>query len=215
MRRGRGRRRRSPPSNLRRRSCPPGIYFKRGAVAAYVIDRLHDRPAFGRVHFEKHLYLAEALVGVELHGHYKRDAAGPLDAEYLYKLENLAKNKGWFTKHQRGAEGCFYRLGPRAADRITAAAAILGENKAEMDRLLATTGRMTTEQVEIFATLFAAWNDRLIAGGPLSDDLVIEDVRERWHASKRRFGPDQLRAALDWMRKKGFVPRGVGPKTSA
>ena len=84
-----------------------------------------------------------------------------------------------------------------------------------MDRLLAMTGKMRTEQVEIFATLFAAWNDRLTSGGPVTDALVIKDVRERRHGSKRRFAPERLRKGLNWMRDKGFVPRRIGPRTLA
>jgi type I restriction enzyme S subunit len=33
-----------------------GIFFKRGAIAAYAINRLHHRKEFGRVQFEKVLY---------------------------------------------------------------------------------------------------------------------------------------------------------------
>jgi type I restriction enzyme S subunit len=194
-------------------SSPRGIFFKRGAIASYTIDRLHRRKEFGRVQFEKVLYLSETYVGVDLRGEYQRAAAGPLDAGYLYKLESLAAKQGWFTKHKRGAEGYFYRPGPKIDSRAKAAETILGERREKMDRLLALMGRINTEQAEVLATVFAVWNDFLLDGGQPTDDAIIEEVRTNWHLAKARFSPDRLRKALGWMREKDFVPTGIGPRT--
>ena len=206
-----------------------GIYFKRGAIAAYIIDRLHHRPEFGRVMFEKCLYMAETYVGVDLEGSYKRAAAGPLDAEYLNKLESLAAKRRWFTKRKSTgtATRYAYRPGRDAADRLAAAAAILGDRRERMDRLLDLMAmqKMDTERAEIVATLFAAWNDLLIAAGARdadpsdprhpSDDEIIAEVRNCWHAAKQRFTADRLQQALGWMRDQGLVPCGMGPATRA
>ncbi len=191
-----------------------GIYFKRGAIAAYCVNRLHGQKTFGHVQQQKVLYLTEAHVGIDLEGIYERQAAGPL-ADYFYKLENLAKRKNWFTVHRRGAEGYFYRIGRNIADRLGPAEAILGERKAEMDRLLDLVAGMDTEQAEVVTTLFAAWNDMLIEGRSPSDHEIITDVRGNWHTSKKRFAQTRLQEALNWMRRHDLVPLGVGPKTAA
>jgi type I restriction enzyme S subunit len=192
---------------------PPGIVFKRGAVAAYVINRLHDRSTFGRVQLMKALYLTETHVGVDLAGRYVRAAAGPYDAEALYNLESLAWKKGWFTKHKRGKEGHRYQPGPFISDRLRAASVVLGERQQAMDRLLDLLSHLDTEQAEIVATLFAAWNDFLLDGQHPSEEQIIREVRDNWRESKMRFAEERLRLALVWMRSHQLTPRGIGPHT--
>lgn len=204
-----------------------GIYFKRGAIAAYIIDRLHHRPQFGRVMLEKCLYLAEAHVGIDLEGAYRRAAAGPLDAEYLIKLESLAAKRQWFTKRKSTGKRTRYdyRPGRNASGRISAAVSMLADRRETMDHLLDLMAKpkMDTERAEIVATLFAAWNDRLIAAGvtnphpedpahPSADEIIAE-VRDHWHEAKKRFDKPRLLKALKWMRDNDLVPRGIGPRT--
>jgi type I restriction enzyme S subunit len=82
-----------------------------------------------------------------------------------------------------------------------------------MDRLLSLFANKSTEEAEIIATLFAAWNDSLINGKSPNDDEIIREVRENWHPEKMRFTADKLRSWLDWMRRNRLVPEGHGPRT--
>lgn len=196
------------PAPARKHSAT--IYFKRAAIAAYIIDRLHTRPTFGRVQLEKCLYLAEAYVGVDLEGEFKRAAAGPYDSKYLYKLESAAQKNGWFSKRSRPGDkaGYAYDPGHKAPQLLAAAERYLGVGKAKMDGLLDLIfrTRMDSVQLEIVATLVAAWSDLLRTGQPATDDAIITEVRENWHESKRRFEPDRLRIALSWMREHALLP---------
>ena len=192
---------------------PKGIYFKRGAIASYIINRLHRRSTFGRVQFEKVLYLTETHVGIDLGGRYKREDPGPLDSDFLYKLESLASKQRWFVKRRRGAEGFFYRPGPSISNRLRAAELILGNRRKKMDGLLDLILRMKTEQVEALTTVFAAWNDFLFDGRVPTDQEIIREVRENWHVAKERFSTNKLQAVLDWMRDHKIIPRGIGPRT--
>jgi type I restriction enzyme S subunit len=166
------------------------------------------------VQLEKLLYLAEAHVGIDLQGDYQREAAGPLDPD-IYKLESLAKKQKWFTAKKRSARiNAFYYLpGPAMAERVSVGRRILGEKEVEFDSLLRIFRKTDTEQAEIIATLYGAWNDLLLDGKTPTDDEIIVEVRDRWHEKKRRFDPDRLRAALRWMRQKDLTPRGIGPRT--
>lgn len=190
------------------RKHSPAIYFKRAAIAAYIIDRLHTRPTFGRVQLEKCLYLAEAYVGVDLEGEFKRAAAGPLDAEYLYKLESAAQKNGWFIKRTIAGDKTrhTYHPGAKSDQLLAAAEKYLGTGKAKMDFLLGWIEKFDTERAEIVATLFAAWSDLLRAGHAVTDDAIITEVRGNWHESKKRFEPTRLRIALGWMREHHLAP---------
>ncbi len=189
-----------------------GIFFKRAAIASYAVERLHSKDTFGRIKLEKLLYLSETHVGIDLEGDYRREAAGPLDPD-IYKIENLARKMNWFDSRKRDGFGIRYRPGAKISDRSGAAKTLLGPKSAEMDRLLTWFEQMNTEQAEVFATVFAAWNDLLIDGEKATDDQVIEQVREHWHKAKERFTPKRLRDCIGWIRKHNFVPRGAGPRT--
>ena len=195
-----------------RKGHSKGIFFKRAAIASYAVDRLHARKTFGRVQLEKVLYLCEAHVGLDLEGEYGRRAAGPLDPD-IYKIEGLARKHNWFEPRQRHGFGIEYRTGDKIADRCGAARTLLGKKIAEMDRLLTWFEKMTTEQAEVFATVFAAWNDFLVDRAEPTDDQIVEQVRGHWHESKERFTPKRLHVCIAWMRKHRFVPRGIGPHT--
>ncbi len=201
------------PVSLVLRPLPKGSVFTRGAIASYILDKTYRQPTMGRVKFVKMLYLSETHVGIDLYGNYERKAAGPLDANYLINLESLARKQHWFYRHDRGGEGYFYRPGDAIADRVRAAVHVLGERRERMDAMLNLFAPLDTERTEIVATLFAAWNDFLIDGYVPSDTAIISEVLERWHEAKQRIPEERWRDALRWMRREGFVPTGMGPRT--
>jgi type I restriction enzyme S subunit len=181
-------------------------------VALYLVTHLHREKHFGRVKLEKALYLSEAFAGVPLSGHYTRSAAGPLDS-CLYQAESVANQEGLFATSELPSGKVRYALGPNATRQMDAAAALLGNRRADMDRLLALLAPLTTRKVEAIATLFAAWNDFLIAGHSPTDMEIVSEVRQNWHPTKQKFAEPTLHALLAWMRTNGLIPRGVGPQT--
>ena len=192
------------------------IEHPRAAVSAYVVSRLASKRNFGRTAHMKHLYLAESRLGLKLGGRYERQAAGPLDTG-IYELEKQAEAAGWYTynveKLPSGKEKVSYVPGKALKALAEEGAAVLGPSRKEMDRLIDLMGGLKTEQVEIIATLFAAWNDALIDGFTPDDDWIMKEVREHWHISKRRFEPAELCKWLAWMRQHDVVPLGHPPRT--
>jgi type I restriction enzyme S subunit len=190
---------------------------RRAAIGCYVVGKMADKPYFGRTAAMKVLYLAEAHIGLELRGKYEREAAGPFD-QWIYEFQREGVSRGWFEVVEsnigRGRTKAEYRIGSALKAKASLARLIFtdGQRK-EFDRLLKLFADMKTEDVEIVATLFAAWNDFLIDGRTPIDDEIIREVRENWHASKRRFSPSKLASWLDWMRSKRLVPQGRLPRT--
>ena len=72
---------------------------------------------------------------------------------------------------------------------------------------------LDTKESEIVATLYAAWNDFLLAGKTPRDDELITEVRHNWHQNKLRIPLDQWVKWLAWMRKNQLIPRGIGKPT--
>ena len=68
---------------------------------------------------------------------------------------------------------------------------------------------MDTDQAELFATAYAAWNDLLIDGRPADDQAIAAEIHG-WHESKKRFQADRIASCLGWMREHGYIPTGKG-----
>lgn len=196
------------------------VVSNRVSIAAFVIDRLGNDPSLGRTKLEKCIYLLEATGSVDLMGDYQRKAAGPLDIEALYHkkfgIEAVAKNALIFNSVESKAgnsKRIEYSRGPKFDSAVREAETILGVNKSKAEKLLKILKAASTEQAEIIATVFAAWNDLLQAGAKPNAETIIYEVRNNWAETKERFTPARLKIALNWLREMKLVPTGNGPRT--
>ena len=182
------------------------VHFKRSVLAAEIADRLCEEQTFGHVKMEKLIFLTEHLCHIDIGSHYHRDAAGPYDNTALRSIDGQMKAHQWFelTKKDKG-----YRYQPMGKR---------GEHKKYFDRyftdvlpmfnkVIDTFKTSTTEQCEIVATLYSAWDDLLHSGHPFSDDDILNEVLNNWHESKKRIERSRWQSALDWMRNQGFTPQ--------
>ena len=81
----------------------------------------------------------------------------------------------------------------------------------EVEDLISLFVPMDTQQAEIVATTYAAWNNLLIAGNKNpSDDDIVTEARENWHQSKMDIDRDRFFKSLEWMREKKLTPKGLG-----
>jgi len=186
--------------------------FPRIVLAAEIVARLHNDPNFHRVKFQKVLYLCEHYLGMDLEGNYWRQAAGPLDNRMLHSLENQMQRQKWFATRRDGQKITYLPL-EKAGGHRKYFDDYWAEYREGLDSLLELMRPLNTQQSEIVATLFAAWNDLTIAGLPFTDEDILHEVRNNWHESKERFDEGRLRQALQWMRDKRLVPQGLGKPT--
>lgn len=190
----------------------------RAAIGCYAISKMQGKRYFGRTAAMKVLYLAQAHVGLELGLKPIREAAGPFDS-WLYRFEEEGEREAWFKVVDDttvgGKKKIEYRPGRALAEQSAQAERLFTvEQRKEFDRLLALFSDRTTEEAEIIATLFAAWNDFLIDGHVPSDDEIVREVRENWHEKKGRFTPVLLRKWLGWLRQNDLIPQGRAPRTA-
>lgn len=189
----------------------------RASIGCYAIRKLAAAQYFGRTAAAKVIYLAQALVGLDLDLKPEREAAGPLDT-WIYDFERQGQDKHWFEVNERtlanGRKKTEYRCLSALSEPAAKAEALMSpDQKAEFDRLIYTLADKKTEEVEIIATLFAVWNDFLIDGVQPTDEQIISDVRENWHERKARFTPTSLGRWLGWLRRENIIPRGLPPRT--
>ncbi len=194
------------PSRRSKATEPRGIYFKRAAVAAYAVRSLASSKYFGRTQLEKVLYLSQTHLRIDLSLQFMRKAAGPYD-KAIHKIESLAGKRNWFQTNKRPNGGVQYEPGAAIANRCEWVERNLADKRAGLDSLLSLFKKMKTEQAELFATVYAAWNDLLANGKSAGADAIVAEVRG-WHESKQRFEPQRIKKCIDWMRQHGYVPRG-------
>lgn len=181
------------------------VHFKRSVLAAEIANRMCEEPTFGHVKMEKLIFLTEHLCHIDTGSHYHRNAAGPYDNTALRSIDKQMKQHQWFalTKNDKG-----YRYQPmdkrgdhkKYFDKYYAAVLPM------FDKVIETFKTSLTEQCEIVATLYSAWDDLQHRNQPFTDDDILNEVLNHWHESKKRIPRSRWQKALDWMRKNGFVP---------
>ena len=181
------------------------VHFKRSVLAAEIANRLCEEPTFGHVKMEKLIFLTEHLCHIDTGSHYHRDAAGPYDNTALRSIDKQMKQHQWFalTKKDKG-----YRYQPmdKRGDHKKYFDKYYASVLPMFDKVIETFKTCSTEQCEIVATLYSAWNDLLHRSQPFTDDDILNEVLNHWHDSKKRISSSRWQKALDWMRKNGFVP---------
>lgn len=181
------------------------VHFKRSVLAAEIANRLCEEPTFGHVKMEKLIFLTEHLCHIDTGSHYHRDAAGPYDNTALRSIDKQMKQHQWFalTKKDKG-----YRYQPmdKRGDHKKYFDKYYASVLPMFDKVIETFKTSSTEQCEIVATLYSAWNDLLHRSQPFTDDDILNEVLNHWHESKKRIPRSRWQKALDWMRKNGFVP---------
>lgn len=188
-----------------------GAFFRQAAVVSYAVRRLASGKSFGRTQLEKTLHLAQSHLGIDLEFEFVRQAAGPFD-KAIYRIEGAARKNNWFATQGRKGFGVRYQPGSKIDTMCHYAEKYLGTNHAAFDQLLDHISKMNTDQAELFATTYAAWNDLLLDGRPATDDAIVAEVHG-WHESKKRFDQPKITKCLTWMREHGYVPTGQGQHT--
>lgn len=194
-----------------KRKEPKGVFYRRAAVVCYVVKRLSGHGSFGRTQLEKILHLSQSHLGIDLSLEFKRYAAGPFD-EVIYKLEGAARKHDWFKTQKRERVGVTYHAASKTDELCSVAVNVLGDKVAAFNQLLDHFGQMDTDQAELLATAYAAWNDLLLDGRDADEEAIVKEIYA-WDESKTKFDRPRILACLEWMRKQGYVPTGTGQRT--
>ncbi|MGL4638088.1 MAG: restriction endonuclease subunit S [Beijerinckiaceae bacterium] len=171
--------------------------------------RANRDKSLGHVKAQKILHMVEAEAGFDLGRTPRRDAAGPNDFQHMLAAEEWAESAKHFSFTKIG-EG--YTFKPLSNfDVLTAAARkIAPTTLAQINRIIDLFIPMDMQQSEVFATVYAAWNNLVIEGKPVTDDAIIRAAREDWHPSKIAIPRTRFTDALRDLRAKGCTPTGQG-----
>lgn len=167
----------------------------------------------GRVKLEKTLFTIENHIGFNFDTEYLREAAGPLDAS-IYECEKIITRRNKWFSMKTSSYGVSYAPTNDVDKYKKYYAKYFSEYNSEIERIIDVFRNYTTEQAEIIATLFAAWNDAIIDKKQFTDDDIVDDVLNNWHESKKRFPRQVWLRAMNEIRKNHIIPKGYGKHTA-
>lgn len=168
------------------------------------------RETFGHVKAEKIAHMVEACAGINLDRNPIKDAAGPNDFHHLKKVESRARKAGFFNFNSGKGERYSFKKSRRFNDIIEKTRVALGENLHGLNKIIELMLPMDTRQAEIFATVYAAWNNLLIRNEEVSDEAIVYEARENWHKNKLGIPRPKFFKAIEWIREIDMIPKGKG-----
>ncbi|ROL64984.1 restriction endonuclease [Pseudomonas protegens] len=195
----------------------PDRLIARTLLATEITHQLHSQRTFGQRKLQKVIYLAEHAARLAtIQGDYLRDAAGPHDRQLMNKVEGEMQNHQWYERIERETVGHAYRpLSQAGKHRQAYSNCWSVAERATIEQVIELMREWDTDRCEMTVTLYAAWNDFILEGRPVSDDAIVDEVMHSWNDTKLRFGKTEWLAVLAEMKKhKILTPSGFGKRTT-
>jgi type I restriction enzyme S subunit len=181
----------------------------RTILAGHIINMCNTED-FRRVKFQKLLYLVEHTFQLNMNSDYLRKAAGPYDGSMIKQIE------------QKLQQYNFYRIPQEQTDNRRVYYIPLSYSESlddlfkqnfrheyeKIDAFLNVFRQLSWDQCEIIATLYAVWNNRIIKGQLITDELLKADFLA-WDSNKQRY-EHRILKALQWMKQNKVIPIGWG-----
>lgn len=169
---------------------------------------------YGRVKAEKIVHLTESILELDLEREPIKDAAGPNDYSHLLKVESRAAKAGFF-RTEKNDFGYSYTKGSQFEKLIENTKTALSDKADELTKLIDLFVPLNTQQAELVATVYAAWNNLLIDNLPITDEAIVTEARENWHEAKLKIERERFFKTINWMKENNLIPNGKGKKVSA
>ncbi len=164
---------------------------------------------FGHVMGQKTLDLIERVGGVELGRKPYKDAAGPNDRAHMVAAERWAKQQGFFEFVERSGGGYDFKKLSNYDAMLTTAKKALKPIDVQMARVTEILVGKDKEEVEVFATVLAAWNNLVVDGVGPSEAAILCEAREDWHPDKLAISIGKFLSAIGEIRRRNLVPNGT------
>lgn len=178
-------------------------------MAGHIINKCNTED-FGRVKFQKLLYLVEHVFQLDFNSNYERKAAGPHDCSLLKSIEGTLQRYNFYKIPQDSQNNKRVHYIPlsSATDLSDYFHDHFASEENSINLFLDKFKNLAWEQCEIVATLYAVWNNRIIRGQEISDLLLKQDFLA-WDSNKAKY-ETRIDGALKWMKQKNIIPTGWG-----
>lgn len=188
------------------------IYFKRSVLAAEIINELKDEKTFGRVKFQKMVYLCENVVHMNLsEGRYKKFAAGPFDNRFMHSINDELKNQRWFDvkiiKDGKYSKPQYFEL-EKKENYKEYYNKYYSEYDEAIHRMISLFKTKKTDFVELVATIFYSWKEIIDEKQKYTNSLIYDKVYS-WSKEKKKFTTNEIDRAIEWMENEELTPISI------
>lgn len=184
-------------------------------VLAFAVPTATEAGSLNRTKIQKFAAVLQTHHGVEIVARFLQAPFGPYAPE-LEDMELICGERRFFTvqKQPKGEDGFEVAYVPGENAEVGRAAGVkrLGKHAADAEKLLRLIRSMTTDAAELFATVYAVWNDLLLDGKPVDDAAIVAGVYG-WNVKKKKFTPAAITAMIARIRLEGYEPTGHGKRT--
>lgn len=184
------------------------IYFKRAVLAAEIVDHLYGQSTFGRVKFQKLVYLCEHAGRMNLQNRYAKFAAGPFDNKFMHSINREFRKQKWFNISyvtNNGIKKPVYSPGPNHEKYKAYYEKYFSEYNASIQELISIFKYEKTRFVELVATVFYCWVE-IKEDNQVFNDATLLDRFYSWADEKKKFSKQEIQSSVIWMRNKGITP---------
>lgn len=183
-------------------------FFKRTVLAAEIAFQLHNEPTFGRVKFQKLVYLCEHIAKMGLNGQYSKQVAGPFDNKFMHTIDTQFKKQKWFEAEkiiQNGITRYKYKALESSNNYKKYYDNYFNDSKTEIEYVINLFRKEKTDLAEISATLYGCLID-LQEKNILINNESLLIAFYNWSDEKKKFNEEQVKSTWVWMKEKSIVP---------
>lgn len=181
-------------------------------VAGHIVNKLYQSSGWGRTKLQKTLHLVGYHCQLDFGNEYIRNTAGPDDQAMMNHIDSKFKQYRHVkieAKKDKGKTRYNY-IPTEMIDELELVYETYPQTiRNAVDLLINKIKKMDLARAEIVSTLYAVWNNRIIKGAQISDDLLLTDFYA-WSKHKSDFSRDLVLRGLNYMRKEKIIPTGWG-----
>lgn len=195
-------------SSKKRKLSKSANYFRRVVLAAEIANKCYSERTFGRVKFQKLLYLCEQVSDMPLQTNYTKQAAGPFDNKFMHTITSEFKKKRWFNV-EKIKDGKYTKVNYTPLEDIGGYKKYYenyySTDNSKIQFIISLFHKSKTREVELVATIYACWQEIISKGEKTSDELIIKYVYD-WAKEKKKFSQKEIINKISWMKEKGLIP---------
>ena len=184
------------------------LFFKRAVLAAEIAHQLYEEPTFGRVKFQKLVYLCEHFANMNLEKRYVKQAAGPFDNKFMHSIDTqFVKNK-WFKTEKvtrNSITRYFYKPLESVDNYKKYYQSYFSENDTTIQNIIELFRKENTDTCEIAATIYACLVE-LSTKNIFVSESSLHQIFYNWSDAKKRFSTDQINSVWSLMIGNGIIP---------
>ncbi|SHG30743.1 hypothetical protein [Flagellimonas flava] len=183
-------------------------YFKRAVLAAEIVNALKEELTFGRVKFQKLVYLCEHACNMNLQERYAKFAAGPFDNNFMHSINKEFKKQKWFDiriDNSKGYHKPIYSRTSHTEKYKIYYSRYFGEQNEAINKVIGLFRNTKTRQVELVATIYYC----ILEINENNDSRNIETLLTYFYKfddSKKQFSKEEIKNKLGWMKENGIMP---------